>query len=329
MEKFEFVLDPEESAIRIDKFLSEKFAPIKSEVNRSQIKKLMASNMVCDEEDVLITSASYKVRPGKKIIVTIPDARPSHLVAKKIDYEIVFEDDDLIVINKPAGLTVHPGSGNQENTLVNALLYTHEGKLSTISGEERPGIVHRLDKETSGLMLVAKNDFTHQILSQDLQDRTIKRSYLAFIFGEIRPKSGKIEANIARNRQNRLKMSIVRSGGRDAVTNYETLETYLDGYASLIRCKLETGRTHQIRVHLEYKKPSIVGDQVYSSCKKNLPNSVKLDGGKHNFIKDFPRQSLHSYQIAFIHPRTEEEMSFEVGLPKDLEELQKCLKNES
>lgn len=329
MEKFEFELDQEANALRIDKFLSEQFVKIKPEVNRSQIQKLMASNMVCDESGALMLNTSYKVKPGQKITVTLPKARPSTISAKKIDFEIVFEDDDLIVINKPAGLTVHPGSGNKDNTLVNALLYTHAGKLSTISGEERPGIVHRLDKETSGLMLVAKNDFTHQILSQNLQDRTIKRSYLAFIYGEMEPKKGKIDAAITRNRQNRLKMSITRKGGRDAVTNYETVETYLGNYASLIRCKLETGRTHQIRVHLEFKKHSIVGDQVYSSCKKNLPKSVNLNGKKHQFIKDFPRQSLHSYQIAFEHPRSKEAMSFEVDLPDDLKELQKCLKNES
>jgi len=327
MEKFEFRLDQERRSLRIDKFLSEEFSSIKPEVNRSQIQKLMAGNMVVDDSQNPLTSPSYKVKPGQEITVTLPDTKPATIKASKIDYEIVFEDDDLIVINKPAGLTVHPGAGNQDNTLVNALLYTHEGKLSSISGEARPGIVHRLDKETSGLMLVAKNDFTHQILSQNLQDRTIKRSYLAFIYGIMDSKRGKIEASIARNRQNRLKMSIVRKGGRDAVTNYEVVETYLDNYASLIKCKLETGRTHQIRVHLEHKKHSIVGDQVYSSCKKNLPKSVELDGNKHQFIKDFPRQALHSYQISFIHPRSEEEMSFEIDLPDDLKKLQECLSN--
>jgi 23S rRNA pseudouridine1911/1915/1917 synthase len=325
MTKFEFCTYDAQN-IRIDKFLSEEFVKIQPEINRSKIQKLITQDLVVDGNNNIISSSSYKIKPEQIITVVLPEARASNITPKKIDFEIIFEDDDLIVINKPANLTVHPGAGNQEDTLVNALLYTHKGQLSSISGDERPGIVHRLDKDTTGLMLVAKNDLTHQILSQDLQDRNIKRSYLAFIYGAFTPESGKIETKIGRNRQNRLKMSVTRGQGRIAITNYETVETYLDNFASLVKCNLETGRTHQIRVHMEHKKHSIIGDQSYGSCKKVLPKTVELSQEKQEFIKNFPRQALHSFEIQFTHQKTKKEMFFEIGLPKDLLELQKCLK---
>lgn len=324
MNKFEFQAGEEIQSCRIDKFLSEEFAKIRPEINRSKIQKLILEGLVSDK-GVKITSSAHKVKPNQIITVTLPEAKESTIAAKQIDFEIVFEDDDLIVINKPANLTVHPGAGNQEDTLVNALLFTHKDKLSSISGEARPGIVHRLDKDTTGLMLIAKNDFTHQILSQNLQDRTIKRSYLAFVYGCLNPKFGRIETKIVRNRQNRLKMSVTKGQGRVAITNYETIETYLDNFASLVECNLETGRTHQIRVHMEYSKHSIIGDQAYGSCKKVLPKSVELSEEKQQFIKNFSRQALHSYQITFNHPRTNKEMSFEIDLPQDLKDLKKCL----
>jgi 23S rRNA pseudouridine1911/1915/1917 synthase len=166
------------------------------DVTRSKIQNLIEEKQVQNQQNQALDSSSYKIKFGEKIIVTIPEPKNSHLEAKEIPFEIVFEDDDLLVINKPAGLTVHPGSGNQDNTLVNALLFTHKNKLSQLGGEFRPGIVHRLDKDTSGLMLVAKNDFTHQILSKNLQDREIKRSYLAFVYGKIEPQEGIINKNI-------------------------------------------------------------------------------------------------------------------------------------
>lgn len=326
MKHFEFTTPIDAQKIRVDKFLMEEFVKVNPEINRSKIQKLIALEMVRDDINI-IASPSQKIKPQQQIFVTIPESKPSQLTPKKIDFEIIYEDDDLLVINKPANLTVHPGAGNQDDTLVNALLYSHASQLSSLSGEERPGIVHRLDKDTSGLMLVAKNDFTHQILSQNLQDRQIKRRYLAFIYGVMDPKSGKIDAAIGRNRQNRLKMSVTNRNARQAVTNYESVATYLDNFASLVKCNLETGRTHQIRVHLEHKKHSIIGDQTYSSCKKNLPKSVNLDEEKLAFIQNFPRQALHSYQIAFNHPRSNEEMFFEISLPPDLLTLEKYLIN--
>ena len=323
MEKFEFEVTENEDGVRLDKFLTEKFLAIKPEITRSKIHHLFEDGLVLDQQNKVIKGTSQKTKLGEKFFVTLPDPKPSHLTAKKIDFEIIFEDDDLLVINKPAGLTVHPGTGNQDDTLVNALLFTHQNKLSSINGEFRPGIVHRLDKDTSGLMLVAKNDFTHQILSEKLKNREIKRTYLAFIYGVLNPAYGMINKNIVRSRINRLKMAISRTLGRNAVTHYETKEIFLDGFISLIECRLDTGRTHQIRVHLEHDKHSLIGDQLYNSCKKTAPKD--LDVKVKNFINEFPRQALHSYKISFLHPRSEEEMSFEIGLPDDLKKLKKNL----
>ncbi len=324
MEKFTFEVSEGEVGVRIDKFLTNHFLPIKPEVTRSKLKALIESGAVCDDKNNLVKSASSETKfAGQFFIVTLPDARSSDLKAKKIAFEVVYEDDDLLVINKPDGLTVHPGSGNAENTLVNGLLFTHAGKLSSINGEMRPGIVHRLDKDTSGLMLVAKNDFTHGILTDALKKHTIQRSYLAFIYGVIDPQKGRIDKNIIRSRVNRLRMKTVKALGRHAVTNYETKKIFLDGFISLVECRLETGRTHQIRVHMESIKHSVVGDQLYSSAKKTAPNSISLK--TKTLIEKFPRQALHSYKIGFLHPRDKREMFFEIELPEDMKELEKAV----
>jgi len=325
MQKFEFEVTEEKTNIRLDKFLTDEFLSILPEINRTKISKFIDDGLVLGDKEKIITQSSNKTKLGQKFIVTIPNPKPMDLVAKEIDFEIIFEDKDLLVINKPSNLTVHPGAGNHDDTLVNALLFTHQNKLSTISGEFRPGIVHRLDKDTSGLMLVAKNDFTHQILSKDLQERTVKRNYLAFVYGVMSSPKGKINKNIARHRSNRLKMAIVRNDGKNAITNYETKETFLDGFASLVECKLDTGRTHQIRVHLESEKHSIIGDQLYNSCKKTAPPEIPKETV--DLIKNFPRQALHSYKISFVHPRSKKEMSFEIDLPDDMKELKACLKS--
>lgn len=318
MEKFEFEVGEEESGQRVDKFLAASFSSVKSEITRSKIQHFIDDGLVLSDGKS-VKNASGKVKVGQKFSVEIPAPKSMDLEAKEIDFEIIFEDDDLLVINKPSGLTVHPGAGNQDNTLVNGLLFTHKGKLSEINGEFRPGIVHRLDKDTSGLMLVAKNDFTHQKLSKDLQDHDIKRNYLAIIFGVLNPRKGKIDNNIGRSRSNRLKMAIAKRSGRRAVTNYETKKTLFSSFASIVECRLETGRTHQIRVHLEHMKHSIIGDQTYNSCKKLLPQDMSDEDKE--FVNNFLRQALHSYKIAFIHPRSEEEMKFEIGLPDDMKEL--------
>ncbi len=324
MEKFEFIVEKNDVAKRIDKFLVDKFLSLKSEINRSKIQKLIEEKNIRNADNTPIEAASQKTKLNQKILVFIEYKKDFSISAKEIAFEIIYEDDDLLVINKPAGLTVHPGAGNHDDTLVNALLFSHKDKLSSIGGHARPGIVHRLDKDTSGLMLVAKNDFSHQILSKNLQERSIKRSYLAFIYGCINPARGVINKNIARSRANRLKMAISKGLGRVAITNYQTLEIFCDGYASLLECNLDTGRTHQIRVHLESEKHSLIGDQLYNRCKKTA--SKDLDLTIKNLVESFSRQALHSYKISFEHPRSKEEMSFEIDLPSDLQELYNALK---
>lgn len=331
MEEFEFKIDQEQQ-LRLDKFLTEKLKSIKPEISRSKIQKLIENNCVFDENNNILNNFSQKITNLKIIKIKFIKEDKPKLIAKNIDFEIIFEDNDIIIVNKPSGLTVHPGAGNYENTLVNGLLFK-KGKenLSSINDEFRPGIIHRLDKDTSGLMIVAKNDFAHQFLSQELQNRKIKRKYLAFIFGTLPEKKGKIDKNISRSRINRLKMTISnksidsKSGPkvRNAITNYEVKEIFGDNFSSLIQCNLETGRTHQIRVHMEYLKHSLIGDQVYNGCRKNL--SKDYDEKIREFIFNFPRQALHSYQLEFIHPQNKKNMFFEIGLSQDLKELKSVL----
>ena len=323
--KFSFNVSPESVGTRLDKFLAQEFLKIKPEITRTKIQNFIAQKLVKNSQNLILENDSYKLKINDEIFVEVPQVEPSHLKAKEIYFEIVYEDNDLMVINKPSGLTVHPGSGNQENTLVNGLLFSHRDKLSTISGEMRLGIVHRLDKDTSGLMIVAKNDLTHQLLSNMLRDREIKRQYLTFIYGVFDPKRGVINKNIIRHHSNRLKMTICKSAGRVAITNYETKEIFLDGFVSLVECRLETGRTHQIRVHFESQKHSIIGDQTYNSCKKMLPKNASENLRK--LLENFSRQALHSYKIGFTHPISKQEIALEIPLPKDLQELYEALKN--
>jgi 23S rRNA pseudouridine1911/1915/1917 synthase len=320
-QKYHFKVKENQDKLRIDKFLVEEFSSLKDDMTRSKVQKLISEKCVFDSNNQEIEDSNHKVLFGQTILVQLKEIAAQNLQPKEIDFEIIFEDDDLFVINKPFGLTVHPGSGNQDNTLVNGLLFSHGKKnLSNINGDFRPGIVHRLDKDTSGLMLVAKNDFTHQALSNDLQARNIKRNYLAFIYGVLNPKKGKIDKSIARSRLNRLKMTVSKNAhARNAITNYETKEIFLDGFASLVECKLETGRTHQIRVHMESMKHSLIGDQTYGNCKKMLPKNLS------DLVKNFSRQALHSYKIGFNHPRNGEFMEFSIDLAPDLKELYEAL----
>jgi 23S rRNA pseudouridine1911/1915/1917 synthase len=323
MQEFKFEITKDEVAMfgnqRLDKFLTDKFRPTNPEITRSKIQNLIQEGLIENQDGKKITDNSYKIKSGELLIVKVPAPKPSHLIAKEIDFKIIFEDEDLLVIDKPAGLTVHPGAGNQENTLVNALLFSHQDNLSKINGNFRPGIIHRLDKNTSGLMLVAKNDLAHQILSNQIKDRIVKRSYLAFIHGKIEPAFGKINKNITRSHVNRLKMMVSRTGGKTAVTNYSTKTIFLDGLVSLVECRLETGRTHQIRVHMASEGHGLIGDKTYCHNKRAMPSSISQE--TQEFVKNFPRQALHSYKIAFLHPRSNEEMEFEIELADDLKEL--------
>lgn len=325
MEKLDFKANIDDKKQRLDKFLVSKISDLKPEFSRTRIQSLIEEGLVFDRKNK-IDDCTYKIKGNENFTVQIPKAVPSEILAKEIAFEIVFEDENMLVINKPAGLTTHPGNGNSQNTLVNALLF-HCGKsLSGINGVMRPGIVHRLDKDTSGLMVVAKNDLAHQNLAEQISSRQLKRNYLAICYGVPKPMSGVIDKNIGRSKVNRLKMVTLKTGGRSAITNFKVREIYLDGLLSMVECKLDTGRTHQIRVHLSSIGHSIIGDQTYGSRKKSL-------GGASQEIKttvdNFGRQALHSYKISFLHPVSKELMEFETPFPNDINNLKLIIsKNE-
>lgn len=320
MEQLFLKVQTEDKKQRLDKFLVSKLA----QFSRARIQGLIESGAVfCG--DYAILSRDYKIKGDEQFTIKIPSAKESEILAKKIPFEIIFEDENMLVINKPAGLTTHPGNGNQQNTLVNALLFYCGKTLSGINGVMRPGIVHRLDKDTSGLMVVAKNDLAHQELARQIASRELKRNYLAICYGVPKPLSGTIDKNIGRSKINRLKMVTLKTGGRKAVTNYTVHEIYQNGLLAMVECKLDTGRTHQIRVHLSAINHSIVGDATYGNRKKSLNGA---SGEVKNMVDNFPRQALHSYKISFFHPVSKEEMEFEVGLPDDIEKLRMVIANQ-
>ena len=237
---------------RLDIFLTKKIQSL----TRSNLKKIIEAKQVLINKSI-IHSPSYKIRFGEKIFVNLDQKIEQHLMPANIKLNVVYEDDSILIINKPSGMVVHPGAGNFKNTLVNALIYKYKKKLSNLNGEMRPGIVHRIDKETSGLIVVAKNNISHSNLGKQFNEHTIKRKYLTLVWGVIRPLSGRIETLIARNKKNRQLMSVSEINGKKAITNYKTLKVFDVNNIpkiSLVECKLETGRTHQIRVHMLTKK---------------------------------------------------------------------------
>lgn len=288
--------EAEDAGTRADVFLAAKLG-----VSRSNMQKLLEDGRVKRGEKII--KANYKVRAGEMFVVDIPEPEPIEAVPENIPLDIIYEDDDVVVLNKARGMVVHPAPGNYTGTLVNALLY-HCSNLSGINSAIRPGIVHRLDKDTSGIMIVAKNDAAHISLSQQIQSKTAVRTYLAVVRGNIKTDSGTIETQIARDKTDRKKMAVVKEGGRDAITDYEVLERF--GKYTLVRCKLRTGRTHQIRVHMEYLGYPLVGDPKYSPMK--TPFGIK-------------GQALHSHTLEFTHPRTGECMKFEAPLPEDMHKI--------
>lgn len=299
---------------RLDKFLTTCFC----DFSRNQIIRFINDGAVYrTNEPHPFTQPDYKVKEGDCFTLIPPEAIPAIPEAENIQLDILYEDDDLLVINKPAGLVVHPGAGNQTGTLVNALLAHCHDSLSGIGGVKRPGIVHRIDKDTSGILVVAKNDFTHVRLSEQFSRHSIERVYEAFVWGYVRHLTGVISGNIGRSSTNRQKMAIVKIGGKPATTHYERLNVFGNGLVSHIRCILETGRTHQIRVHMASIGHSLVGDQVYGIPNKTAPAEIKY----------FPRQALHAGFLGFTHPRTQEHMTFEAPMPKDMTELLDTLEN--
>jgi 23S rRNA pseudouridine1911/1915/1917 synthase len=274
----------------------------------------------------IITEPKHSVQGGEEIILsTIDEPSSSHtLVPYKFDLSIVYEDEDLLVVNKPAGLTVHPGAGNKDKTLANALFEMYGHQLSDVSGAFRLGIVHRLDKDTSGLMVVAKHNQAHLMLAEQLEARTLKREYLALIYGVFTPTCGTIQANIGRSKSDRTKMAVLRHGGKHSVTHYKVLQTFGDSTISLVQCKLDTGRTHQIRLHFSFKKHPIVGDKTYLDSRVFNLNSLGPDAKL--AVKALARQALHACALEFTHPISSKEMSFKSELPEDLENVLSALK---
>ncbi len=296
------------AAGRLDKALADA-----SGLSRERIKALIGEGAVTLAGHAA-NNASAKVQGGEEFALFLPPPAPLDAVAQDIPLTIVFEDDDLIVVDKPAGLVVHPAAGNLDGTLVNALLHHCAGRLSGINGTLRPGIVHRIDKDTSGLLVVAKSDAAHEGLARQFADHSIERTYLAVCVGQPRPAEGTVDARVGRSDANRKKMAVLpdqSSRGKRAVTHYRSLRT-LDG-CTLIECRLETGRTHQVRVHLASIGHPLVGDPVYGRDPKALRSLLAGLG--------FARQALHAASLGFVHPVTGNRLAFAAPLPVDMQEL--------
>lgn len=283
---------------RIDKYIS----TLEEELTRSYVQKLMEQGKVlCNGKKV---RSSIRVAAGDEIILYLPSPKPLEVQPENIPLDVVFEDDQLMVINKPKGMVVHPAAGNESGTLVNAVLYHAKGKLSGINGVIRPGIVHRLDKNTSGLIVVAKTNEAHLSLAEQIKEKACSRIYLCLVRGNLREESGTVDAPIGRNPSQRKKMCVTQKNSRNAVTHYQVLERF--GDYTLVKCRLETGRTHQIRVHMQHIGHPVMGDEEYG-------------GGKNPF--GLHSQALHAVEIGFVHPTSGERMTFSCPLPEYFEKI--------
>ena len=302
MENREYEAGKEYSGMRIDKYLAE----LDSELTRSAVQKLIDDEMVTVNGKV--PQKNMKLREGDRIILTVPEPVPPEALPENIPLDIVYEDGDLLVVNKPRGMVVHPAAGNPDGTLVNALLYHCGDSLSGINGILRPGIVHRIDKDTSGLLIVAKNDFSHRLLAEQIKEHSFTRKYQAVVCGNIKEDSGTVNAPIGRHPTDRKKMTVTLKNSREAVTHYRAITRYR-GYTH-VELTLETGRTHQIRVHMANMGHPVAGDPVY--------------GGK-NYLKKLDGQCLHAYYISFLHPRTNETLTLSAPLPQYFTDFLKTL----
>lgn len=337
-------VDPDHKGLRLDRFLALSLP----EMSRSRLQQLIRDGHVClgartagsggpteDERfDTRLCDPAYRVKPTERFSVQVPPARPAVPVAQAIPLNILFEDAHLIVLDKPAGLVVHPAPGNPDGTLVNALLAHCGDSLIGIGGVARPGIVHRLDKDTSGVMVAAKTDRAHAGLSALFAAHDIDRAYRAFVWGVPRPRGGTVNAPIGRHPTHRKKMAVVERGGKAAVTHYRTLSTFAgailagaptatrdlgdDGVVSFVECRLETGRTHQIRVHMSARGSPLIGDMLYGGRRKT-PKRVAAP--HRTAIDSFPRQALHAYALGFEHPITGQKLDFATELPQDMRTL--------
>lgn len=331
---------PEQAGIRLDKFLSLALP----QFTRSRLQQLIEAGAVSRIQDsgfriqgaVATTNPASKVKLGEVYSITVPETVPMNLAPEAIALDVIYEDADLLVINKPAGMTVHPAPGAHSGTLVHALLAHCGDSLSGIGGVARPGIVHRIDKDTTGLLVVAKNDAAHQHLSAQLKDRTLKRRYIALCWGAPNPRAGEIDAPLARHPRLRKQMAVVENG-RHALTHYTTEQSYnAPGFivplASRITCELDTGRTHQIRVHMAHVKAPLIGDATYGQSTTTRLNRLRSQGVKLSeplieALQGFKRQALHAAELALIHPETNEEMQFVAPLPEDMVTLEKSLQS--
>lgn len=296
----QLVVTQQSAQPRLDLFLAREL----TQFSRSRLQQLIRDGFV--SLNGARARPRERVRAGDRIRVSEPLPEKTDNQPEAISLDILFEDDDLVVINKPSGLVVHPGAGHREHTLVNALLH-HCPNLSGVGGKERPGIVHRLDKETSGCLVVAKNDETHRNLSAQFAARTVEKIYLALVAGKLRKKIGSIDAAITRHPVHRQRMTAISARGRAARTDYRVVAE--SGQASLLECELHSGRTHQIRVHLQHLGHPVLGDKVYAA----------------RLAKDFPRQMLHAWKLGFRHPRTEETKKFEAAMPEDFANAMRSL----
>ena len=316
------IVRPEENSLRVDIFINKR----ENSLSRTRIKNLILKEKLKLNNKIII-SPSKKISSGDKIDLEIPKPKEASLKPYDFKLDIIYEDKDLLVINKPAGIIMHPGAGNYNNTIVNALMNYCGNNLSTIGDEYRPGIIHRIDKDTSGLVVIAKNNLTHENLSIQFNKHTITRVYQLLVWGKLRPQSGRINTLITRSSKNRQLMEVGISKGKKAITNYKTLEAFENDKTptlSLIECKLETGRTHQIRVHMSHKGNNILGDKKYKKKFKKLKN---IDKKLENLICKLDRQFLHAKTLGFKHPTTEEELEFTSILPQELENILKMLRN--
>lgn len=307
---FEIIVPHDQRKVRLDQFLTRRI----ERISRSQLQKLIKDGNILVNSNAV--KPSHIVLPAEQILVTLPPKKVYELHAEDIPLSIVYEDESLIVVNKQAGMVVHPAYANLSGTLVNALL-KHCENLSTLSGQQRPGLVHRLDKDTSGLLVVAKNDYVHEKLSKQFSSRTIHREYRTLVWGHFNQKTGRIESLLNRSSQDRTKM-IISKFGKLAITNYEVIDEY--PLISLLRVKLETGRTHQIRVHLASKGHPVLADQIYGGRHKQV---IKLNQKYQHIalelLKQISRQALHAKTLGFIHPETGKEMIFDSDLPEDFQ----------
>ena len=322
--KINLIVEDADKNLRVDVFINKK----ENKISRTRIKNLILDKKLKLNNQIII-DPSKKVSYGDTLELIIPEPKIASLTPYKYKLDIIYEDEDLIVINKPAGIVMHPGAGNFDKTIVNALINYDKNSLSNIGDELRPGIVHRIDKNTSGLIVVAKNNETHENLSIQFSKHSITRVYRLLIWGKVKPSKGKIETFITRSSKNRQMMEVSRTKGKKAITNYKTIEIFENEYTptlSLLECKLETGRTHQIRVHMNFMGNSIVGDDKYKKKFKKIKN---INPTLEKKLINLKRQFLHAQTIGFIHPKKNKEMIFNSILPQELEIILKMLRNAS